>query len=87
MDDLAHRLRDVRAREAKQRADIVNELATLFFDQQDDEDRHGLRVATLSFNPWLGQAVRDGRQVVYASVFRDVMSQLGHDRGQSPEAN
>ena len=29
LDDLAHRLRDVRAREARQRTDIVNELATL----------------------------------------------------------
>ena len=93
VDDLAHRLRDVRAREATQRADIVNELATLVFDQQVDEDRHGLRIATLGFSSWLGQAVRDPecrvprRQVVYASVFRDVISHLGHDRGQSPQAN
>jgi hypothetical protein len=87
LDDLAHRLRDVRAREAKQRTDIINELATLVFDQQVDEDRHGLRITTLGFSSWQGQAVRDGRQAVYASVFRDVMSQLGHDRGQSPEAN
>jgi hypothetical protein len=87
VDDLARRLRDVRAREVNQRADIVNELATLFFDQQMDEDRHGLRVATLGYDPWLGQVVRDGRQVVYASVFRDVMSQLGHDREQTPQAN
>ncbi|MGO8747477.1 MAG: ARPP-1 family domain-containing protein [Thermoguttaceae bacterium] len=87
LDDLAHRLRDVRAREARQRTDIVNELATLAFDQQVDEDRHGLRVATFGLSPWLGQAVRDGRQVVYASVFRDVVSQLGMDRRRSPEVN
>ena len=87
LDGLTYRLRDVRAREAQQRADIVNDLATLVFDQQVDEDRHGLRVATLGLSPWLGQMVRDGQQVVYASVFRDVVSQLGLDRRQSPAAN
>jgi hypothetical protein len=87
LEDLAHRLRDVRAREVRQRADSVNELATMAFDQQMDEDRHGLRVATLGLSPWLGQVVRDGRQVVYASVFRDVLSQLALDRRQPPEVN
>ena len=87
LDDLAGRLRDVRVREANGRADIVQELATLFFDQQVDEDRHGLRVVTLGYNPWVGQVVRDGRQIVYASVFRDVVAQLGRDGKGAPEAN
>jgi hypothetical protein len=79
LDDLAGRLRDVRAREAAGRAEIVEELATLFFDQQVDEDRHGLRVATRGYKPWAGQVVRDDRQVMYASVFRDVVAELGRD--------
>ena len=79
LDDLAGRLRDVRAREAAGRADIVEELATLFFDQQVDEDRHGLRVTTLGYKPWAGQVVRDDRQIMYASVFRDVVAELGRD--------
>ena len=82
LDDLAGRLRDVRAREAAGRAEIVEELATLFFDQQVDEDRHGLRVATLGYKPWAGQVVRDDRQVMYASVFRDVVAELGRDGKQ-----
>ena len=61
LDDLAGRLRDVRTREANGRADIVQELATLPFDEQVDEDRHGLRVATLG-HPVGGQVVRDGRR-------------------------
>ena len=80
LDDLAGRLRDVRAREADHRADIVQELATLFFDQQVDEDRHGLRVVTLSHEPWIGQVVRRGQQSLYISVFRNVVAQLGQDR-------
>jgi hypothetical protein len=62
-------------------------LATLFFDQQVDEDRHGLRVVTLGYNPWVGQVVRNGRQIVYASVFRDVVAQLVRDGKATPEAN
>ncbi|MHC4404284.1 MAG: ARPP-1 family domain-containing protein, partial [Planctomycetota bacterium] len=87
LGDLADRLRDVRAREANGRADIVQELATLFFDQQVDEERHGLRVMTLGYDRWVGQAVRDGRQIVYASVFRDVVAQLGRDGKGSKEAS
>lgn len=85
LDDLAGRLRDVRAREANGRTDIVQDLATLFFDQQVDEDRHGLRVITLSDKPWVGQVVRDGRQIVYASLFRDVVAHLGRDTKEAPE--
>lgn len=76
LDDLHRRLRDVRARELNQRTEIVQELATLFFDQRVDEDRCGLRVATLAYDPWVGQVVRDGQQILYASVFRDVMAHL-----------
>jgi hypothetical protein len=39
------------------------------------------------YDPWLGQAVRDGRQIVYASVFRDVVAQLGRDGKGSKGAN
>ena len=46
----AERLRDIRAHEASGRADIVQELATLFFDQQVDEERHRLRVSTLGYS-------------------------------------
>jgi hypothetical protein len=59
----------------------------LFFDQQVDADRHGLRVVTLGYNPWVGQVVRHGCQIVYASVFRDVVAQLGRDGKATPEAN
>lgn len=79
LDDLAGRLRDVRQREAAGRGDIVEELATLFFDQQLDEERHGLRVTTLGYKPWAGQVVRDDRQIMYASVFRDVVGEPGRD--------
>ena len=50
-------------------------LATLFFDQQVDEDRRGLRVVTLGYTPWVGQMASDGRQTVYASVFRNVAAE------------
>ena len=87
LDDLAGRLRDVRAREAAGRADIVEELATLFFDQEVDDDRHGLRVTTLGYKPWAGQVVRDDRQIMYASVFRDVVTELGSDGKDVAKAN
>ena len=87
MRDLAGRLRDVRTREATSRADIVQELATLFFDQQVDEKRHGLRVTTLGYKPWAGQVVRDDRQIMYASVFRDVVGELGRDGKDVAETN
>ena len=80
LEDLADRLRDVRDREAASRADIVDELATLFFDQQVEENRHGLRVTTLGYGPWSGQVVRENHQVVYASVFRDVAAESGRDK-------
>ena len=83
LDDLAARLRDVRTRESTSRADSVEELATMFFDQQVDEERHGLRVTTLGYKPWAGQIVRDDRQILYASVFRDVVAELGRD-GKDP---
>ena len=77
MDDLASRLENVRAREMDDRTDSVEHLATLFFDQQVDEERHGLRVTTLGYKPWSGQVVRDDRRIMYASVFRDVNAELG----------
>ena len=73
--------------EADSRADIVEELATLFFDQQVDEERHGLRVTTLGYKPWAGQVVRDDREIMYASVFRDVVAELGRDGKEVAEAN
>ena len=79
LDDLTARLADVRHRESCGRADIVQELATQSFHQDVDEDRHGLRVLTLSSGTWTGQVVRDAQQTVYASVFRDVLAQLGGD--------
>jgi hypothetical protein len=87
LDDLASRLRDVRARETSQRSDILDELAALPFDEKIDEERHGLRVSTVAAAPWAGQLARDGRQIVYASVFRDVLSALGRDGAPAPEAN
>ncbi|MCA9071416.1 MAG: hypothetical protein KDA84_20955, partial [Planctomycetaceae bacterium] len=76
-----------RTREASGRADSVEELATLFFDQQVDEERHGLRVTTLGYKPWAGQVVRDDRQVLYASVFRDVVTELGRDNKAEANSN
>jgi len=87
LDDLTDRVRNVRTREAKGRADIVEELATLFFDQQVDEERHGLRVTTVGYHPWTGQVVRDDRQIAYASVFRDVVAELGGDGKDPVEVN
>lgn len=87
LNDLAGRLRDVRVREAAGRADIVEELATLFFDQQLDEKRYGLRVVTLGHGPWAGQVIREDRHIMYASVFRDVVAELGRDSSESAGAS
>lgn len=75
VQDLRGRLEDVRERELRDRAGIVQELAKQFFDQQTDEQRHGLRVVTLRQGDWAGQIVRDESQARYLSIFRDVANQ------------
>ena len=86
LDDLTRRLQDVRAREANERDDMVQQLAMLDFDRHGVEDRHGLGVVTLGHRPWGGQTVRDRRQIVYDSVFRNILAHLGRD-DRKPEAN
>lgn len=77
LDDLAARLRDVRIREAATRAEIVEEFACQQWGETREEDSHGLQLATLKSASWSGQLIRDaGKQLRYASVFRDVLQGL-----------
>ena len=72
LDQLEQRLQSSRQeqREALQRE--LRELAELPFEQQVEQDRHGLRVETLRHGEWAGQRVRDEQHTLYLSLFRDV---------------
>ncbi|MBE3561968.1 MAG: hypothetical protein IMW89_22505 [Ktedonobacteraceae bacterium] len=72
VEDLRQRLAETRRQETAERVDLIQALSSLSWKYGHNEKQSGLRVVDLTQGEWAGQAVKDGQQVVYLSVFRDL---------------
>jgi hypothetical protein len=70
IDDLAHRLEDARQLETMERINLIEALSNLDWNRSDK--KHGLHVVNLEQGEWVGQMVKDGANMLYLSLFRDV---------------
>ncbi|TMC15733.1 MAG: hypothetical protein E6J34_21225 [Chloroflexi bacterium] len=73
LDDLAQRLREAREWEAAVRADLIQEVAALPWQSSVEDETHGLRALYVQQGEWVGQVVKEKDEVVYVSLFRDVV--------------
>jgi hypothetical protein len=74
LDVLASRLAEARQQETSERVDLVYALSGLAWQQTAGEQRVGLQVVDLEQGEWVGQAVQDGDEKLYLSVFRDLLA-------------
>lgn len=72
LDDLTQLLTEAREWEMALRSDLIQEVADLPWEYAADDTRHGLRVMHLQSDSWAGQVVKDGSEIVYLSLFRDI---------------
>jgi hypothetical protein len=73
LDHLAQRLEDVRQQEAMERLNLVEAVSTLAWDGTKVDKKSGLRVVDLEQGEWVGQMVKEGANMLYLSLFRDVL--------------
>jgi hypothetical protein len=66
--DLKAALREVEQEEFHRVATLVENVLDIELERQRDESEDGLTIDALGETPFLGQAVRDGEKVVYASL-------------------
>lgn len=72
LDDLAARLADARQRDALEQIDLIEATSALNWQESEEKGANGLRVVDLAQGEWAGQMVKDGSNVAYLSLFRDV---------------
>ncbi len=72
LDHLARRLEDVRQQDAMERLNLVEAVSTLAWNGSEADKKPGLRVVNLEQGEWVGQMVKDGANMLYLSLFRDV---------------
>lgn len=68
LDELADAVAEVAAEEERRAKSLVRELLKESFATEVDDEIGGLKLETLSHPRFVGQVVRDGKRVVYASV-------------------
>ncbi len=73
IDDLVRRLEDARQQETLERINIVKALSSLAWNHSQADKTPGLHVVDLEQGEWVGQMVKDGANMVYLSLFRDVL--------------
>jgi hypothetical protein len=56
------------------RNDLIQEVADLSWEYAADSTTHDLHVMHLQHDSWAGQLVKEGANVVYLSLFCDIMS-------------
>jgi len=71
MNDLARRLEDARRQESMERINLVEALSNLTWNNP--RTKPGLHVVDLEQGEWVGQMVKDGANMLYLSLFRDVL--------------
>jgi hypothetical protein len=72
IDELARRLMEAREQEETERLDLVKAVDGLPWSVG-TKAKAGLEVVSLEQGEWVGQMVKDGPDMVYLSVFRDVV--------------
>ncbi len=73
LNDLKQRLADKRLQEESAHIDLMQATSDLVWSDTVDNTAHGLHVVSLEQGEWVGQMVRHGANMVYMSVFRDVV--------------
>ncbi|MBO0782675.1 MAG: hypothetical protein J2P37_28000 [Ktedonobacteraceae bacterium] len=73
LDDLVQRLAEDRQLQATERIDLVRALSTLPWKQPGSAAQDRPRIVNLAQGEWSGQAVREGDDLLYLSLFRDIV--------------
>ncbi len=73
LDDLKQRLAEKRLQEESARIDLMQATSNLAWDYIVDSRSQGLSIVSLEQGEWVGQMVKHGSNMVYMSVFRDVV--------------
>jgi len=73
LDDLKQRLAEKRLQEEAVHIDLMKAPSDLAWDQVVDSEPQGLSIVSLEQGEWVGQLVKHGENIVYMSVFRDVV--------------
>ncbi len=73
LDQLTQRLAEAREQEAMERLDLVEAVSALAWNGSEADKKPGLRVIDLEQGEWIGQMVKDGANMLYLSLFRDMV--------------
>ena len=71
LDDLRRRMNDSRKQHLDARSNTIEVLSGKKWRSKKCEHRKGFSVSTIETEGWIGQAVKQGDQLVYLSIFRD----------------